>query len=135
VARYKSQSGDVDLAIFSYPTPQIARLQLKEFEKLLGATVRRSGPMVVVAFGPPEGAVPLAESIGYQASVTMNEATKDYTGNPGEMLIAIFQMIGYILLFCVGAGLLFAGIRRIQDRGFGTARAPETMIRLHLEDQ
>jgi hypothetical protein len=64
----------------------------------------------------------------------MNEPTKDYSGNPGDMLIAIFKMIGYILLFCMGAGVVFAGIRRIQDRGFGTAGAPEPMIRLHLED-
>mgnify|MGYP005810346451 CR=1 FL=1 len=134
-AHYQTHDGAVDLAVFSYPTPQIARLRLGEFERLPGAAARRSGPLVAVAFGPPEAAVPLAESVGYEASVTMNEATRDYSGNPGDMLIAIFKMIGYILLFCVGAGLAFAGIRRIQDRGFGTARAPEPMIRLHLEDR
>jgi len=134
IARYKTAAGEVALAIFSYPTPQIARLQLREFEKLSGAAVHRSGPLVTVAFGPHDQALSLAGSVGYQASIVLNEATKDYSGNPGEMLIAIFQMIGYILLFCMGAGLLVAGVRRFQDRGFGNARARDVMIRLHIED-
>lgn len=135
LAKYKTAAGELDLAIFSYPTPQIARLQLREFEKVAGAAAHRSGPLVSVAFGPHEEAVNLAGSVEYHASIILNEATKDYSGNPGDMLIAIFQMIGYILLFCIGAGLLVAGIRRLQDHGFGTSRALETMIRLHLEDK
>lgn len=134
VAKYKTPAGEVSLAIFSYPTPQIARLQVNEFQKLSEAAVHRSGPLIAVAFGPRDQAVNLAGSVEYQASIVLNEATKDYTGNPGEMLIAIFQMIGYILLFCMAAGLLVAGVRRIQDRGFGTARARDVMIRLHIED-
>lgn len=135
LAKYRTAVGELSLAIFSYPTPQIARLQIKELEKVPGAVAHRSGPLVSVAFGPYDEAINLAASVEYQASIILNEPTKDYSGNPGDMLIAIFQMIGYILLFCIGAGLLVAGIRRLQDHGFGTSRALESMIRLHLEDK
>ena len=40
------------MLIFNYPTPNIARQQLAEFEKLSGAVAKRSGPMVAVVLSP-----------------------------------------------------------------------------------
>ena len=45
--------GDLKLAIFSYPTPQIARQQTAEFQQIAGAMVKRSGPLVAVILSPP----------------------------------------------------------------------------------
>ncbi len=134
-AHYRLASGEVGLTIFSYPTPQIARQQVKAFETIPGAVARRTGPMIVVAFGEGEDVAKLVNSVQYQPSMMWTEATKDYSGNPGDMLIAIFQMIGYILVFCVGAGLLFALMRMVTDGTFGKGHAREPMITLHLQDK
>src|SRR5437588_2301899 len=40
------------LAIFSYPTPQIARERLVDFQRISGAMVKRSGPLVSVILSP-----------------------------------------------------------------------------------
>ncbi|MEO8662005.1 MAG: hypothetical protein ABI693_26295 [Bryobacteraceae bacterium] len=134
LAKYQTPAGEAALAVFSYPTPQIARIQVKEFEKLPGAAAHRSGPLVAVVFGPSEEAKHLAAAVEYRASVMTNEPTRDYEGNPGDLLIAIFQMVGYIILFCIGAGVLVGVFHRIQDRGFTNQPATEAMIRLHIED-
>ena len=42
------------LAIFNYPTHQMAMQQIAEFEKLPGAVVKRSGPMIAVVLAPPD---------------------------------------------------------------------------------
>jgi len=135
LARYRVGQSNVDLAIFSYPTPQMARQLLPVFEKLEGAIVKRSGPLVAVAFGPQEAASQVLGPIEYRAKLVMNEPTRDYDGNPGDLLIAIFEMTGYILLFCIGAGLLVAGVRRLSDRIFGSSDARDPMTLLHLEDK
>lgn len=132
IARYKQGDADVSLAVFSYPTPQMARIRVKEFEKF-GGVAARSGPLVSVAFGPPEAAEKLVKSVRYEASITWNEATKDYSGNPGDMLIAIFQMIGFILVFCAAAGIVFALIRGVHRGGFGKENANDAMITLHID--
>ena len=42
------------MAIFNYPTPQIAMQQVPDFEKLPGAMAKRSGPMVAVVLSPAD---------------------------------------------------------------------------------
>ncbi len=52
IAHYRTPAGPVTLAIFSFPLPSMARQQLPEFQKIAGATAKRTGPLVAVAFGP-----------------------------------------------------------------------------------
>ena len=52
---FHSPKGDIDLAVFNYPTPQIAMERLIAFQNLPGAMAKRSGPLVAVtvaAAGP-----------------------------------------------------------------------------------
>src|SRR5262249_37407197 len=44
--------GAQKLAIFNYPTPNIARERLAEFDKVQGVMAKRSGPLVAVIVSP-----------------------------------------------------------------------------------
>ena len=48
---YRTRAGEATLAVFSYPTPQIARQQADAFRKLNGAFVKRTGPLVAITTG------------------------------------------------------------------------------------
>src|SRR5439155_4631547 len=43
IGSFRAGSGEMKLAIFSYPTPNIARERLPEMQKLPGALAKRSG--------------------------------------------------------------------------------------------
>ena len=54
LGRYRTPKGDLTLAIFSYPTPNIARERQEEFLKVPGTIAKRSGPLVGVIVQPPD---------------------------------------------------------------------------------
>ena len=73
---YKSPKGPMTLAIFNYPTPQIAMQKEVDFRALPGGPmVKRAGPLVAVVLGPsdPDSAERLLAQVRYQASVTRSE--------------------------------------------------------------
>ena len=49
---FHSPKGDMALAIFNYPTPQIAMQRIGDFERIPGAVAKRSGPFVAVILSP-----------------------------------------------------------------------------------
>ena len=51
---FHNPKGDMKVVIFNYPTSQIAMQRVTEFEKLSGAIVKRSGPLVAVTVAPPD---------------------------------------------------------------------------------
>lgn len=138
LGHYKTPSGEETLAIFSYPTPQIARQQAAEFQKLPGTVVKRTGPLVAVVPGPkaPENADRLLSQVSYRASVSRDEQPPIVVrpASVGNMLIAIFQLSGIVVGFCVLSGLVFGGFRFLSKR-FGDPSAQEAMIALHLSDK
>ena len=75
IGEFQAPGGDLKLAIFSYPTPQIARLQTAQFQQISGAMVKRSGPLVAVILSPPnpDAAEKLLSLIRYQADITLDE--------------------------------------------------------------
>lgn len=136
VASVRGPEGTVPMAVFSYPTPQLARVKAPQFDQIPGTTVKRTGPLVAVVFeGSAAAANKILDPVNYRASIMMNEPTKEIIENPGDMLIAIFQMIGYVLIFCIAAGLAYAGIRRLKRRIFGGSETGEPMIVLGLRDE
>ena len=52
----------------------------------------------------------------------------------GNMLIAISQLSGIVVGFCVLSGLVFGGYRLLSKR-FGDPSAQGAMISLHLSDK
>jgi len=141
---YTSRSGDLTLTLINYPTPQIAG---ERFRALQGAQKgagnfleRRTGPILEVvtgAIGSSE-AQGLLNSVNYEAEVTWSEATSvSPRNNIGNLILAVFALIGIILLISLIFGIFFGGIRLLVKRFFPDKvfDRPEEMeiIQLHLE--
>jgi hypothetical protein len=133
---FHSPKGDLALAIFSYPTNQMAMQKLVEFQKLPGAIVKRSGPLVAVIVSPPDPdeAERVLAQVRYEAQVTLHERTPTTAGQVGNMLVNIFVLIGILLVFSIVAGLFVGGFRTFLLRG-RKGQQEDPMILLHLEER
>ena len=124
------------LAVFNYPTPQIAMQELQGFNKLPGAVAKRTGPLIAVILSPPDAdaAERLLAHVRWDAQVTLDERVPGAADNPANMLIAIFTLAGILMAFCLIAGLFVGGFRTlILGRRKGVDAEP--MILLHLEER
>jgi hypothetical protein len=132
IAQYDTAAGRMQLAIFSYPTPQIAIQQVKQFQGLPGAMAKRAGPMVAVILGPqdPNAGERLLALVRYNGVVTEDERIPTAKDNVAQLLVTIFTLTGIVLVLCLVAGLAVAFLRRL---GWGTSGDP--MVLLHLEDR
>lgn len=137
IAHYRTPAGPVTLAVFSFPLPSMARQQLPQFEKITGATAKRTGPLVVVAIGPPAASAKLLESVTYDGLVEDTEKPPEKPlelkpESAGKMVLAILSLAGLLLAFCLLSGLAVGGMLRLARR-FGYSGAEGSMITLHLE--
>jgi len=142
---YSSKSGDLTLTLLAYPTPQIAGERLRALQSVPQTTrtflARRTGPILDVvtgAIGSSE-AQTLLNSVNYEAEVTWNEATTvSKRDNIGNLILAVFALIGIILLISIIFGVFFGGIRILAKRMFPDKvfDRPDEMeiIQLHLEE-
>jgi hypothetical protein len=140
---YSSKSGDLTLTLLAYPTPQIAGERLRALQSAQPAKptflARRTGPILDVvtgAIGSSE-AQTLLNSVNYEAEVTWNEATTvSKRDNIGNLILAVFALIGIILLISIIFGVFFGGIRILAKRFFPDRvfdRSDEMeIIQLHL---
>lgn len=130
---FHSPKGDTTLAIFNYPTPQIAMQKVPDFEKLPGAMTKRSGPLVALVLAPPDSdfAERLLARIRYQAAVTRDEYVPTRRDNIGNLLLNAFILIGILLAFSLVSGLALGGFRAFTRRGKKGEEA-DAMITLHL---
>jgi hypothetical protein len=120
LGQFHSPKGDLNLAIFSYPTPQIAMQKEGEFRGIPGGNiVKRSGPLVAVVLNSPDpdAAERLLSLVKYQAVVTLDQWVPTKRDNIGNLVINAFNLIGILLAFAVVSGLLFAGLRAFRRRG------------------
>jgi hypothetical protein len=139
---YSTADGPVTLMLVEYPTPQIAMQRLRAFEAAGNSfAVRRTGPILVVASGNTGSseARNLLNAVNYEAEVTWNEATSmSKRDNIGNLLMAVFGLIGILLLVGVLFGVFFGGIRVLMTKYFpGTVLdLPENVeiLQLHLDD-
>lgn len=137
IARYRTPSGETTLGIFSFATPSLARQQLPEFQKITGAAVKRTGPLVVVAIGASPANSQLLKAIQYAGVVEENEKPPDKPlelkpESAGKMILSILSLAGLLLAFCLVSGLAVGGSLRLA-RKFGYSGAEGSLITLHLE--
>ena len=106
--------------------------------------LRRAGPdrFVVVENGNVgnSDARNLLNAVNYEAEVTWNEATSmSKRDNIGNLLLAVFGLIGILIVFGLLFGVFFGGIRVLLTRHFpGTVfDVPENVeiLQLHLDDE
>ncbi len=142
---YTTPDGPVNVMLVQYPTPQIAIERLRAFQaspESAGSLVaRRTGPILVIESGNAgsDEAKALLNSVNYEAEVTWNEPTAiTKRDNIGNLLLAIFGLIGILLVFGLIFGLFFGGIRMLLTRYFpGTVLdLPENVeiLQLHLRE-
>jgi len=133
VATFRTKGGPSTMAIFSYPTPQIARQRLADFEKLPGAVAKRSGSLVAVMVAPadPEAAKRLLSAVNYQATITWNERVPTRRDNIGDLVVNAFVLIGILISLFLAAGIAF-GFLRLWIR-WGNPEEP--IILLHIADR
>ncbi|MDX2181757.1 MAG: DUF6599 family protein [Bryobacteraceae bacterium] len=107
---------EATLAIFRYPTPQIARLKAAELSHY-APSIHRSGPLVAI-LRPVEGtsvnarAEAILKTIQYRAVLMENEANPIKPAkDAANMLLSIFALAGILLGLCLAGGLLVGGFR------------------------
>jgi hypothetical protein len=134
VGLFKKGKAEMTVGIFNYPTHQIAMQQVGAFEKLPGAVVKRSGPMIAVVVAPADAdfAQQVLSQIRYQAEITESEYVPTQRDNPGNLLYNAFLLIGILLALAVFSGLFYGGIRGARRR-FGKGGEEDPIVSLHLE--
>jgi len=137
--QFQTPAGPVRLAIFSYPTPQIARERLAHFQKLEGAVAKRSGALVAVTLGSPSAdeSEKLLAKVNQIVTLTWNERTGGSGDNAGVFLLNVFIFIGILIglgiVSGVAFGLIRVGWRRMTGRSHREEQ--EAMLTLHLGDK
>ena len=136
LATFRAATGYMKLAIFSYPTPQIARERLVDFQRISGSMVKRAGPLVAVVLSPPnaDDAERLLAQFRYAPTITLDEHVPGARDNIGNLVVNIFKLTGLLLVFCLVAGLSFGSFRALLLR-MGPSGDQEAVISLHLKDR
>jgi hypothetical protein len=131
---FHNLKGDLTLAVFNYPTHQIAMQKEGEFAKLAGAMVKRTGPLVAIVPSPsdPDAAERLLAQIRYEANVTRDEYVPTRRDNIGNLVINAFELIGILLGFAVVSGFALGGYRDLRRRSRGGEEA-DALLTLHID--
>jgi hypothetical protein len=131
---YQTAQGPMTLAIFSYPTPSIARQQYQDFQKIPGGIARRVGNLVAVTVAPPDrdAAERLLSQVHYDTNMVWNEPIPDHeVRDKVRYILDVFVFAGLLIAGCVVAGVAFGGYRTLM-RKLRRGDDPEAMITLHL---
>jgi len=128
---YRLPGGSVQLAVFSYPNPQIALQRFNAFEEIPGAMVKRAGPLVAVIVSPPnpDEAERLLAQVRYNAEVTWSQKPPDPKDNVADVLITIFLLTALLMSLFIAAGIVVGLLRR----SYTAHDTGDPMIMLHLD--
>ncbi len=135
-AKYKTPKGPLDLIVFNYPTPSMAREQANEMQKIPGALVKRTGPLVAMTISPADAdsAERILAKVNYVATVTEGEKVpQNEIKGFAQSLLNMFALAGIVLCLCVVAGVGFGWFRVVGKRLFHK-KDPDAMIVLGLRD-
>jgi hypothetical protein len=135
LGRYRAGSKEIQVAIFSYPTPQMAIERYREFQKLPDSAVRRSGPILAVGFPAGKDTEAVLERVTYSPKLSWTEhVPKDTVQDAAQMLLAICTLAGILILASVAFGMVFGGVRIARGK-FGLQTADHLLTTLHLDDK
>ncbi len=124
-AEYETDAGPMRLLLISYPTPQMARLQAEELQKLDAVVAKRTGPLIAVALDPDSAdeAQRLLARVRYEADVTLEYSEPVRHDDPYLLLMDIIFLCGTLVGLSIAGGLLVAGVRRLAGKV-----APDSLI-------
>ncbi len=135
IAEFESPQGPLRMAVFSSPTPHIARERLPEFRMLPNVLVKRSGPLLAVVLEPtdPDEAQKLLGRVNYRANITWDEYAMRNEPTLSEILLTGFLFVGALLLLAVFFGAVFGSMKFLRWGRDGVEEDP--MILLHIDDK
>ena len=115
---YDTPSGQLQMVLFSYPTPQIAQGQIGPFNEIAQITAKRAGPLIATVIASPSAdeTQRLLSRVRYTAEVTATHRTRHRYDNLRTLLIDIILFcVVLALLMAVGGGIV-AGSRFVARR-------------------
>src|SRR5262249_39796697 len=126
--------GEITLALFNYPTPNMARERFDEFQKVSGAVARRTGPLLAVIMQPsdPDEAERTLARVRYEAKLTVSETPpQNFNKGLSNMILSMMALAGIISVVCVIVGVGFGGFRVLRQKlGFKAEPPAITVLRL-----
>jgi len=134
VGKYQTPKGLLTLAIFNYPTPNIARDRYQNFQNISGAMAKRVGALVAVTIQPPDAdaAERILSQVKYETNITWNEKVPtNEIKQTARFILDVFAFSGMLILVCLLAGLGYAAVR-FTNRKMNRGDDPDAMITLHL---
>lgn len=136
IAQYRIGKSEtpVPLALFDYPSPEMARVHTAQFKRVPGAHVKRSDVLVAIVYGSATDAQAdtLLSRVQYEAKITWNDTPPPSPIKPlYQLLVNILYLSIVLSCLCLVAGLIYAGMR-IYRRRYGTLETEEAMTTLHL---
>ena len=137
--RYESPAGELRLALFSYPSSQIARGQIEEFQKLPSVIAKRTGPLVAAVVSPASAdeAQFLLAKVQYAADVTATPRPVGRHENLGTLILDIVVLCAVLVGLMIVGGVIVAGSRMLVSRYapnslFASSDGPG-MVRLEID--
>jgi hypothetical protein len=137
LGRYRTPKGELSLAIFSYPTPNIAREREQEFTKLPGTIAKRSGPLVAAIVQPPDqdAAERVLARVQYAGNLTLNEKVPVNQGLlMYKLFLNVFVLTGVLGALSIIVGIGFGGFRVLR-RKFGKPGHDDPFQLLRIGDK
>lgn len=133
VAEYAEGNDRLKLAIISYPTPQMARKKLEEYQALGNPVLKREGSLIVFVPSPSNRdlAEKIVSRIRYRATVTVNEKVTTPAEEFRNLIINIVILVVVLVVLAALAGLAFGGMRFLRRRG--APSEDEAFLRLHID--
>jgi hypothetical protein len=133
VASYREGNSSLKLAIFSYPTPQLARKKLEEFETIPGTVSKRESSLIVVCTDVEDGdlAEEVLSQVRYRATITINESVKSEAEELRDLIINIIILVCLLSGLAVLAGASVGGIRFLRRRAAGGD--DDSFVKLRIE--
>jgi hypothetical protein len=136
LGRYRTPKGDLTLAVFSYPTPNMARERQEEMLKVPGTIAKRSGPLVGVVVQPPDAdsAEQVLARVQYAGNLTLNQAVPvNQAQYLAKLFLTIFTLSGVLMGLSIIVGVGFGGFRVLRRR-FGKSGDDDGFVLLRIGD-
>lgn len=117
-AEYRIEDGVERMALFYYPTPQMAREQVEKFREVEGVIAKRTGPIIaaVVGSSSPDTAERLMSRVRYEADVTPHFKKPERSDDLTTVVLDTFVLVGILISLFVVGGIFVAGTRMLASR-------------------
>lgn len=133
VAEYEDQGSRLKLAILSYPTPQMSRKKLEEYQVLGNPVLKRDGTLIIFVPSPTnrDFAERVVSRIRYRAAVTVNEKTTTPAEEFRRLILNIVILVMVLIALAAVAGIAFGGLRFLRRKN--SSADDDDFLRLRID--